>query len=253
MRDQRRAEEHARPLLAHHDVLAPRLEIAPDLVGVHRHPFPLPVRRSHAHVRVARRIDDRDPGRARRGDEAPRRLERRPGKLAAGRRMLALVHQVVEVNGEERRTLAHAPLALVGAVPLAHFVADDVVPAVLRAPHRSGSATVKVEPLPGVLSSRIAPPCSSTKRLVSARPRPVPSAFLILSRPTCLNSSNTAAWSSGAMPMPVSRTVTSSAPFCFRAETWTLPPSGVNFTALESRFSMICLNLRSSPENSASC
>ena len=42
----------------------------------------------------------------------------------------------------------------------------------LSRPAESGSDTVKVEPLPGVLSSRIAPPCSSTKRLVSASPRP---------------------------------------------------------------------------------
>ena len=38
---------------------------------------------------------------------------------------------------------------------------------------------VEVEPRPGVLSSRIAPPCSSTKRLVRARPRPVPSALRV--------------------------------------------------------------------------
>ena len=46
--------------------------------------------------------------------------------------------------------------------------------------HRcSGIVKVKVDPLPGSLSSQILPPCSSTNFLVRASPRPVPSCFLV--------------------------------------------------------------------------
>src|SRR4030095_6172916 len=41
----------------------------------------------------------------------------------------------------------------------------------------SGSRNVKVAPSPGRLSTRIDPPCSSTKRRASASPSPVPSAL----------------------------------------------------------------------------
>src|SRR5713101_408461 len=44
---------------------------------------------------------------------------------------------------------------------------------------RTGNVKVNVDPLPGALSRRISPPCSSTKRLVSARPSPVPSALRV--------------------------------------------------------------------------
>ena len=82
--------------------------------------------------------------------------------------------------------------------------AEDLALDAERAAPAKGSLKEKVEPLPGSLSRRMSPPCSSTKRLVSASPRPVPSALRRRSRPTCWNSSNTAAWSSGAMPTPVS-------------------------------------------------
>src|SRR5205823_5721425 len=39
----------------------------------------------------------------------------------------------------------------------------------------TGSVKAKVEPSPTALSTETAPPCSSTKRFTSARPRPVPS------------------------------------------------------------------------------
>ena len=64
--------------------------------------------------------------------------------------------------------------------------------------------------------------------------------------PTWRNSSKTCAWSSGAIPMPVSRTATWTPPSTIRAETSTCPPSGVNFTALESRLKTTCLTFRSS-------
>jgi hypothetical protein len=43
------------------------------------------------------------------------------------------------------------------------------------------------EPWPTALPTQIAPPCSSTRRLVSASPSPMPSAFRLLSLPSCLS------------------------------------------------------------------
>ena len=60
-----------------------------------------------------------------------------------------------------------------------------------------------------------------------------------------------ASWSSGAMPMPVSRTEISTPPSVGTARTSTRPPSGVNLTALDSRFSRTCLILRSSRDDLA--
>ena len=58
-------------------------------------------------------------------------------------------------------------------------------------------------PSPGVESSSMRPSCASTSRRVSASPRPVPSDRW-LPPPTWRNSSNTAAWSSGPIPIPLS-------------------------------------------------
>ena len=48
---------------------------------------------------------------------------------------------------------------------------------------RTGKVKVKVEPLPTWLWTPIVPPCSSTNRLASASPSPVPSRFWALERP----------------------------------------------------------------------
>jgi hypothetical protein len=80
--------------------------------------------------------------------------------------------------------------------------------ALRAARYRRGRLKVKVEPLPGSLSSQSRPPCSSMNLREIASPRPVPSIRAALA-PTCRNSSNTASWSSGAIPTPVSRTETS--------------------------------------------
>ena len=60
-----------------------------------------------------------------------------------------------------------------------------------------------------------------------------------------------AAWSSGAIPIPVSLTAMVMTPSAAVAVRPTRPPSGVNFTALERRFSRICLTFRSSATMSA--
>ena len=54
------------------------------------------------------------------------------------------------------------------------------------------------------------------------------------------------------MPMPVSLTEISTEPSVCLALIPIRPPSGVNFTALESRLRSICLILRSSPTKSPS-
>ena len=78
-------------------------------------------------------------------------------------------------------------------------------------PRLAGSVNTNVLPLPSSLSTQIRPPCSSTSRFDSARPRPVPSRC---SAPAsvCWNSSKMRSWSSGAMPGPVSATETRTSP-----------------------------------------
>src|SRR4029078_1324122 len=109
----------------------------------------------------------------------------------------------------------------------------------------SGNVNVNVDPAPTSLHTPMAPPCNSMKRFVRGRPSPVPSSFRGLFRPTCRNSSNMISRWSDAIPTPVSATAISNPETVVAARTVTLPPLAVNFTALDSRFSMICLNFRS--------
>src|SRR5258705_6311441 len=116
-----------------------------------------------------------------------------------------------------------------------------------RAGHgRTGSVKVKVEPWPISLCTEIWPPWSSINLRERASPSPVPSAFLSVA-PTCRNSSNTASWSPGAMPTPVSVTDTSARSACSRASMSIRPPSGVNLRALDKMFKRTCFTFRSSP------
>jgi hypothetical protein len=92
---------------------------------------------------------------------------------------------------------------------------------------------VKVDPTPNSLFTQIRPPCSSMNFRQSVSPNPVPSTFLS-AVPTWRNSSNTASWSSGAMPTPVSLTDTSTNSFFGTAPTSIRPPSGVNLIAFDS-------------------
>ena len=68
---------------------------------------------------------------------------------------------------------------------------------------------------------------------------------------TCSNASTTRPIFSGAMPMPVSATVSAS-PRCAstRQDSSIVPPGGVNLTALVTRFSSTCRTLSSSARNS---
>ena len=100
-------------------------------------------------------------------------------------------------------------------------------------------------PTPTSLSSHIRPPCSSTIRRVRVRPRPVPSE-LDADRVPCWKESKIRDRSASAMPMPVSVTVMSTSGPSVQARTVTLPPSGVNLTALPMRLSSTCLSRSSS-------
>ena len=72
----------------------------------------------------------------------------------------------------------------------------------------SGSENENVLPCPSSLSTQIRPPWCSTISRQIGRPRPVPFGLSVSVSPTCLKRSNTFGWSAGAMPMPVSMTLT---------------------------------------------
>src|SRR5438876_306006 len=74
----------------------------------------------------------------------------------------------------------------------------------------SGSLTTKVAPFPspGLCASTL-PPCSSTRCLTSANPRPRPLCALVLELSACVKRSKMKGSTSGAMPGPVSLTTIS--------------------------------------------
>src|ERR1022692_208741 len=106
----------------------------------------------------------------------------------------------------------------------------------------AGMVKLSRAPLFGSLSTQMRPPCSSTKRLLMASPRPVPSLMPLVVAPAWWNASKTASCSSMGIPRPVSLTETVRRPRRSVASTQILPPSGVNLTALLSRLNKICLN-----------
>src|SRR5216117_377545 len=109
--------------------------------------------------------------------------------------------------------------------------------------HRAcGRVNQKVLPFPISLSTPMAPPCSSISRRDSASPSPVPSYLRLADASSWENSWNSLAWSSVAMPIPVSVTAIriSEPPLTGPAATVMRPPSGVNLMAFESRLSSTC-------------
>src|SRR5262249_47101696 len=101
----------------------------------------------------------------------------------------------------------------------------------------SGTVKQKTDPLPAVLSTQIRPPKCSTICLQIGRPRPVPVGLSVSVSPTCANCSKTFAWFSGAIPMPVSATLTTIS-FPARRARQVIDPRSVNFTAFEIRLIM---------------
>ena len=88
-------------------------------------------------------------------------------------------------------------------------VSSDGIPAAARRDGTSaGSATIvkwNVAPSPSTLSTHIVPPISSARRLLTARPRPVPPYLRVVDESTWLNASKSLCARSAGMPMPVSR------------------------------------------------
>ena len=81
------------------------------------------------------------------------------------------------------------------------------------------------------------PPCSSTRPFTSVRPRPRPPRERARLRSACENGSKMRGRTSGSIPSPVSRTSRSAAPpGSSPTRTVTVPPRGVNFAELASRF-----------------
>src|SRR6185436_17810723 len=157
-----------------------------------------------------------------RGDRVDRRQRGRllraqlPGRVQAGELRQLDVHED-EVRAD-LEGLRHARLAVVGFDELVlrapeevahdlavHLVVLDVEDG-LHAPTLTGTSKMKVEPLPGALSTQMRPPCISTNFLVIDSPRPVPPYSEAMVASVCLNSVNRPAIFSGWMPMPVSAT-----------------------------------------------
>ena len=104
--------------------------------------------------------------------------------------------------------------------------------------------TWNVLPRPGTpaLSTRIVPSIISARRLLIARPRPVPPYRRLVVASTWLNDWNRRSTRPGGIPIPVSRTVrwyrtVSGRSAGSEAAVTTTSPASVNFTALFSRLS----------------
>ena len=106
--------------------------------------------------------------------------------------------------------------------------------------------TDTIVPTPSVERIFNAPPCSSASEREIASPSPEPVWFFENWFCTCSNGRPSFFSASLGMPQPLSSMVSIIAPETLRARTGILPPSPVNFTALESRLMAICLIARRS-------
>ena len=80
----------------------------------------------------------------------------------------------VDKTAARQQLMKHLGLVAQREVPEGVFAERPSPYSINRSP-RIGNMTRKVEPCPTALSTRICPPWSSTRRLVKARPSPVPS------------------------------------------------------------------------------
>ena len=99
--------------------------------------------------------------------------------------------------------------------------------------------SVKVEPLPGSLSTDTSPPISCASCRVIARPSPVPPKRRVIVASACVKVENSRVRTASVMPMPVSliATLTRHSPGVTSSEDtaiFTLPRS-VNLIALDKR------------------
>ncbi len=114
----------------------------------------------------------------------------------------------------------------------------------------------KVLPCPGpALSTHIVPPISSARRLLIARPRPVPPYLRVVLLSAWLKLWNSLAMPASLRPMPVSRTANSSSGSPLSTLlVWTVSttsPVSVNLTALLNRLSRIWRSRVTSPLTAA--
>ena len=122
----------------------------------------------------------------------------------------------------------------------------------LRPSIRSSDTTAVITvPSPSALSHEIEPRISPARRAQIARPSPVPACSRLVEESICVKGSKRSAWASGAIPIPVSRTVNRSW-ISFSSPPWSsariaTSPAGVNFTALPTRFRSTWRNRDASP------
>ena len=114
----------------------------------------------------------------------------------------------------------------------------------------SGRVNQKREPRPNSLSNPMRPPSKCTRPWLMARPSPWPPYWRWMSCRPWLKRLNSCAWCSGAMPMPLSSTSNKmpSLWLCTRKRTW---PCVVNFRALPSKLTKICIRRWRSPATQA--
>lgn len=97
-----------------------------------------------------------------------------------------------------------------------------------------GNMTVKREPRPTELSTRIPPPISATRSRAIVVPRPVPPKRRLIEASAWTKGSKIRSRRSGAIPIPVS-TMSMRTPGCNAEITTFTEPCSVNFTALPTR------------------
>jgi len=108
-------------------------------------------------------------------------------------------------------------------------------------PRCSQAVNQNVLPLPGMLSQPTSPPIRSARRLVIARPRPVPPYLRVVLLSACSKSWNNLPMFSVAIPIPVSstekRTLSRSGFSSSNSALSTMPPLSVNLIAFPARLS----------------
>ena len=118
--------------------------------------------------------------------------------LAQNRQHHFLIHQIVFHQQQARGCRLGRRLAALS------FCTGCAIRSRRPAPARTGSVTQNVLPLPNWLSTRMSPPCISTRRRVMASPSPVPPYFRVMLPSAWVNFSKIDVSLSAGMPGPVS-------------------------------------------------
>ena len=112
----------------------------------------------------------------------------------------------------------------------------------------SGSRTVNVAPWPRPsLATCTVPPCRRVSSRTRVSPRPRPPLVRSSDSSPCTNMSKTRPSNSDGMPTPWSCTVSTASPASASSQTFTWLPDALNFKALDSRLSTICVRRTRSP------